>query len=165
MNADDFRDLFAYNEWANAQMLQSLESIDAERFAQNAGGSFGSLRDTLAHLVAVEWVWLSRWTGTSPTAVPDWAIESRLEKLRAKLAEIEKERALLIAALTDDSVHRRVAYRNLKGDALEYSLHDLLAHLVNHSTYHRGQIATLLRQAGGTPISTDLLLFRDATKR
>jgi uncharacterized damage-inducible protein DinB len=164
MNVDDFRDLFAYNEWANAQMLRSLDSIDAERFAHAAGGSFGSIRDTLAHLVAVEWVWLSRWKGVHPTAIPEWAKNSTLKNLRAKLAEIEEERKPFIASLTDADLPERLTCRSLSGAEWVYSLHDLLAHLVNHSTYHRGQIATLLRQAGGTPISTDLLLFRDARR-
>ena len=107
-------------------------------------------------------MWLRRWKGESPRALPDWAVAPGVEDLRAKLRGIETERAAFLDTLTDAGLSRRVAYTNLKGEPLEYVLADLLMHLVNHSTYHRGQVAAMCRQVGATAVpATDFLDFED----
>jgi len=107
-------------------------------------------------------VWLRRWKGESPSAGPDWAASPSRETLRNKLREVETERSAFLASLSDSDLMQPITYRNLKGEEWRYLLGDLLLHLVNHSTYHRGQITTMLRQVGITPPSTDLLIFKGA---
>ncbi|PYQ50925.1 MAG: damage-inducible protein DinB, partial [Acidobacteria bacterium] len=63
--------------------------------------------------------------------------------------------------LTDDMLGRRIAYQNLANQTWEYSLGQMMQHLMNHSTYHRGQIVTMLRQLGAKGVSTDYLLYFD----
>lgn len=151
MTLDEIRDFLRYNEWANARMMRAVEAA-----------GFDAVREPLAHIVAVEWVWLMRWQGSSPTAVPEWAANPTFDELRAKLADIERERQAFIGGLSEEDLGRRIRYRNLKGEEWEYPLGDLLLHYVNHSTYHRGQVAMLLRKSGATPAPTDLLLYYDA---
>lgn len=79
---------------------------------------------------------------------------------RRRLAEIEADRALFLRGLTDDDLERPLSYRNLKGEDFTQPLVDQLVHVVNHSTYHRGQIATLSRQAGFPAPATDLIVFK-----
>ena len=162
MNTTGLQSFFAYNEWANARLLAATADLSNEQFTRDLQSSFRSIRDTLSHIVAVEWVWLRRWKGESPSAGPDWAASPSRETLRNKLREVETERSAFLASLSDSDLMQPITYRNLKGEEWRYLLGDLLLHLVNHSTYHRGQITTMLRQVGITPPSTDLLIFKGA---
>jgi uncharacterized damage-inducible protein DinB len=160
MNPSEARDLFAYDEWANGRMFRVLDGLSAEQFAKPVASSFASLQDTVGHIVAVEWVWLRRWKGQSPTAPPPWVTGATGDTLRQALAEVQEERALFLADLTDERLEQLVVYRNLKGEEYRQRLGVLLQHLVNHSTYHRGQVATLLRQVGVVPSVTDYVVYR-----
>jgi uncharacterized damage-inducible protein DinB len=159
MTPDDIRSLYAFNRWANRRFLEVLETLDEERLARRIESSFPSLVGTFAHMVAAEWVWLRRWLGENPTAFPGWLVAPRLDDLAARLAEVEAERAAFLAGLGDADLQARVSYRTLAGDPFANRLLDLLLHVVNHASYHRGQLTTMLRQVGATPPATDYVLF------
>ena len=160
MQLADVRSLFAYNEWANARIFAAASELDPEIFAAPRGSSFSSIRDTLSHIATSEWIWLRRWHGESPTAPPEWGSSSRASALREKLRVVETERSQLLSALTEAGLQERLTYRNLKGEEFTQPLVDQMAHVVNHSTYHRGQIATLFRQAAMAAPATDLIVFK-----
>jgi uncharacterized damage-inducible protein DinB len=160
MRVSDIRSLYAYNEWANARMFLAAAQLDQGAFVEPRGSSFSSIRDTLAHIATSEWVWLRRWRGESPATAPEWGSLERATALMQKLAEIEADRAAFLRGLTDDDIERPLSYRNLRGEEFTQPLVDQLVHVVNHSTYHRGQIATLSRQAGFPAPSTDLIVFK-----
>ena len=164
MKLADLRTLFDYDEWANDRVLRCAAGLGEDQFGRRLEGSFPSIRETLAHIVVVEWVWLQRWRGQSPRSTPDWAATPTAQGLRDQLRLIEAERASFLATLADSDLPRPVSYVNVKGEPHTYALGDLLIHLVNHSTYHRGQAANMLRQVGATPPATDLLVFRDAVR-
>lgn len=109
MNQQDIQLLYEYNRWANAQVLKASSTLTEEQFTEDLSSSHRSVRATLTHMLAVEWLWLMRW----------------------------------------------------KGEAWQYPLWQMMQHVVNHSSYHRGQVATLLRQLGAEPAPTDFLLFFD----
>jgi uncharacterized damage-inducible protein DinB len=161
MTKTDIRRLVAYNEWANSRMLEAAAALTVDRFTRKLGSSFSSIRDTLGHIIGVEWVWLRRWKGESPRDTPGWMATAEVGTLRAELGKIERERAVFLDSIDDVDLQRRIAYTNFKGERWEYSLGDMLLHLVNHSTYHRGQVVTLLRLVGANAPATDLLLFND----
>jgi uncharacterized damage-inducible protein DinB len=161
MKATEIRALFAYDEWANARVLNAAAGLAAEQLTRDLGSSFATLGDTLAHIVAVEWLWLRRWQGESPATTPEWASGTDARLLRAKLDEIEAERRQFLAPLRDEDMARQLTYKNFKGEEWSYALGDMFLHLVNHSTYHRGQVATMLRQLGAPGSATDLLLYKD----
>jgi uncharacterized damage-inducible protein DinB len=156
---DEIRQLFAYNRWANRQMLDVAASFSAEELTRELGGSFASLHATLAHMAGAEWVWLKRWQGTSPEAMPVGWENSTLGELRAVWADIEDGQAAFLELLTDGRLKATIRYRTLTGAEYQGPLWQLLRHVVNHATYHRGQVATLTRQLGGVPPSTDLVRF------
>lgn len=160
MRIAEVQSLYAYNEWANARIFSAAAALDPEVLATPRGSSFSSIRDTLAHIATSEWIWLRRWRGENPTAPPDWGSLPDAPELTAKLREVESDRTAFLNALTDADLSTPLAYRNLKGEDFREPLEDQLAHVVNHSTYHRGQIATLFRQAGATAPSTDLIVFK-----
>lgn len=159
MTVDEVRRLFSYTEWANARILECVRGLTGEQFTQQVPSSFPTVRDTLAHIVMAEWIWLRRWKGENPTTRPDWTREPSLETIETNLRAIEEERAALFATLTDDDLQRELAYRTMNGDPYTNRLGDLLTHVANHSTYHRGQLTTMLRQVGAAPPSTDLIVF------
>lgn len=165
MNVDDVKKLIAYDEWANRKMVGAIGKLDRDQFTRRIESSFSSIRDTLAHIIAAEWVYLRRWKGESPTALPAWAADATLESLLSNLREIERERADFIAGLTDELLAKQITYRNFRGQEWTYLLSDMFMHVVNHSTYHRGQLTTMIRQVGGAPSATDLLLMRDEEAR
>jgi uncharacterized damage-inducible protein DinB len=163
MTLDDIQFLYAYTEWANERMLRSLEPVQGEVFAKALGGSFPSIRDTVSHIASAEWIWLQRFKGDSPRSAPDWAAAPALDLLRRKFADVHRERAAFLGSLADGDLERALEFRRLNGEAFSLPLGHVLQHVANHSTYHRGQVATLLRQVGAAPVSTDLLLFERQT--
>jgi uncharacterized damage-inducible protein DinB len=159
MTIHEATDLFAYGSWANGQVFAAAATLTPEERAAPAASSFPSVRETLGHIVAAEWVWLRRWRGESPIRAPAWASGSVLSDLRAQLAAVEAERGRYLATLTDEDLGRVVEYKTLAGQAHADPLADLIRHVVNHSTYHRGQVATQLRQLGRTPPNTDFTTY------
>lgn len=159
MTTAEARELFSYGSWATALMFSAAEALTQEQFEELAVSSFPSIRATLTHIVGAEWIWLRRWLGDSPTSAPVWADTPTLAELKLQLAAVEAERASFLARLTDADLAGVVTYRGLDGKAFSHPLGQLMKHVVNHSTYHRGQLATLLRQAGHTPPSTDFTRY------
>lgn len=161
MNTGDIGVLFRYNRWANARVLDAAGRLTQEQFTRDMPGSFRSVRSTLAHILSAEWVWLERWKGTSPPALLDPADFPDLEALEARWAGVEREQRDFVEAATEEALGKVVAYVNTKGETWRYPLSQMMQHVVNHSSYHRGQVTTLLRQLGAEPAATDLLLFFD----
>ena len=161
MTLDEIPTLFSSNRWANHRLLEASRSLRPSAFARNLGTSHQSLRGTLVHTLWAEWIWLQRWQGTSPRQVfledeyPD------VDAIAARWAELEHDRDDLVRGLTEERLFARLSYENLKGERREYPLGHMMQHVVNHSTYHRGQVVTLLRQLGQVPPPTDFLDFLD----
>jgi uncharacterized damage-inducible protein DinB len=155
----EVRELFAYSRWANERVFSVAERLTPADLSASVASSFPSVRSTLRHIVLAEWVWLRRWRGEHPTSEPSWATEGDLADLRGQLAAVESERAQYLAALADEDLGRVVEYKTMSGQTQADPLGSLIRHVVNHSTYHRGQVATQLRQLGQSPPSTDLVLW------
>ena len=159
VGAAELRELFAYTRWANERLMEATACLEVERFERDLGSSFPSIRETLAHIAESDWVWLRRWQGESPSARPDWDTSTH-STISAQWGRVMAERDGFLVTLDDAALCRVVAYRRLDGSAHADPLWLLLLHVVNHSTYHRGQVTTMLRQMGAPTVSTDLTLFR-----
>ncbi len=159
MDIKPFHTLFEYNRWANRRTRDAIARVSAEQFARPVGGSYGSLRNTVGHLISSEWVWLRRWKGTSPTASPFREDELTLESVESRWQPIETEMQAFVDALDPLALERPISYVTTRGQPFTEPLWQQLQHLVNHSSYHRGQIVTLLRDLGAEPIGTDLIAF------
>jgi uncharacterized damage-inducible protein DinB len=163
MDLTTINELYKYSWWANARSLEAASMVSLEDFTKEIGGSFLSLRGTLAHLYGAEWVWLERWRGTSPSSLPSALDLPDLETIRSRWEKVEQGQRDFIEGLDPARLAEPLTYTNFQGERWTYSLWKILAHVVNHSSYHRGQVATLLRQLGKAPLSTDLLLYYDLT--
>jgi uncharacterized damage-inducible protein DinB len=166
MNKDDIQLLYEYDRWANNRVLQAVSALSVEQFTRDLGGSFRSVRDTLLHIVGGEWGWLAYWKEPSPSVAFIADLRKRREALfhseafpnaaavQRKWAEVEKERAEFVNGVTNESLGKMLPFRTTQA-----SLAHLMQHLANHSTYHRGQVALMMRQLGAKPLATDFHVF------
>jgi len=159
MTLQDVVTLYEYNRWANGRTLEAAEKLDATALMKNLGNSFPSVRDTLAHILGAEWIWLRRWkgeTGGTLLAATDFPT---VASLRERFRVVDTERGTFLTSLTEERLQRPLDYRDLAGNPMRVPLVQTMQHVVNHGTYHRGQITTMLRQLGATPIGTDMSRF------
>ena len=178
MNITDIRTLYAYNRWANDRMFAALERVSDDRFNAQVQSSFPSLRETVFHILFAEWLWLKRWQGTSPHATapnPDvspatWSGLSpggapTVEELTTTAAlksfaeSIESERQKFLDTLDDQTLQAPLDFKDMAGNPHSQPLVQLMQHLVNHGTHHRGQATTMLRQIGAETAALDMLYF------
>ena len=156
---ETIRLLYDYTKWADARMFDAVAKLTPEQWTKDLGSSLKSTRDTVVHIVSAQWIWLSRWTGESPKAMFAAADYPTPASIREKWEPLAGQLASFVAEQTEESLVKPVNYKNLKGDPMSYPLGHLMLHAVNHSTYHRGQVTTLIRQLGAQPVSTDLVVY------
>ena len=166
MTKDDIQLLYEYDRWANNRVLQAVSALSIEQFTRDLGGSFRSVRDTLVHIIAGEWGWLTYWKEPSPDSAFLADLKQRRDALfnpdafpkvaavQLKWTEVEKEQADFVNRVTDESLETMVPFRTTT-----VRLAHLMQHVANHSTYHRGQIALMMRQLDAEPLATDFHVF------
>jgi uncharacterized damage-inducible protein DinB len=166
MTRDDIQLLFAYDRWANRRVLRAAAALSDEEFTREVGGGFGSVRDTLVHILGGEWGWLTFWKEASPgpaflkdlwtrhDALFDPSGFRDVAAVEGKWAEVEIEQAEFLNRLTEESLKRMLPVR----DTGIFLAH-LMQHLANHSSYHRGQVALMMRLLDAKPLATDFHLF------
>lgn len=161
MNKKDIQLLYEYNRWANARILDAVSALTNEQFTRNLPSSYCSVRDTLVHVLSAEWIYLMRWQGISPKAMFNFTDFPNIELLKAKWVEVESHQTRFLQTVTEESLGTVIAYINTKGEKWKYPLWQMMQHVVNHSTYHRGQVTTMLRLLGAETTATDFLVFID----
>jgi uncharacterized damage-inducible protein DinB len=160
MTFEDAWKLLDYHYWARDRMWSALEELSPENYTRDLGNSFRSVRDTVVHMYAGEWVWYSRWTGHSPTAFPDFEDFPDLDAIRDPWNLQEQKVRLFVGSLGDAGMARVIEYTTFKGDPSRSIFWQMLQHVVNHATFHRGQVTTMLRQMGmAAPKSQDLITY------
>jgi uncharacterized damage-inducible protein DinB len=161
MTYGELRTLIDYHYWARDRLLAAVDALTEDQLTRDLGSSFRSVRDTLVHLCQSEWVWHQRWNGISPTAIPDLPEPMEdIAAIRRYWAAQERDVRGFFDRLDEAGIHRAVDYRNMAGHAGRSTYAQMLQHLVNHGSYHRGQVTTMLRQLGAAPPRTlDLIAF------
>jgi len=159
MSPDEIRPLYAYNAWANRRSLGAAEKLTVEQFTKPMGSSFSSVRDTLAHIYGAEWIWFERFQGRSPSALPNASQFPDVPTLRETWLVHEERLIAFVGELSQADLDREMEYKTLKYGVYSNPLWQSMLHVVNHGTYHRGQVTTLLRQLGAQPILLDLMHF------
>jgi uncharacterized damage-inducible protein DinB len=159
MSPAEIQQLYDYNAWANRRSLAAAENLKAEEFIKPLGSSFNSVRDTLAHIYGAEWIWLERFQGRSPAALPNVTEFQELPSLRERWLEQEQRLLTFVRGVTQSDLDSEMEYKTLKFGVFRNPLWQSMQHVVNHGTYHRGQVTTMLRQLGAEPILTDLMHF------
>ena len=159
MKPEEMLALYDYNAWADRRVLEAASALSKEEFLKPMGSSFSSIRDTLALIFGVEWLWLERFQGRSPASIPDGNEFTETNVLKARWMEFEPTLLKFARGLTESDLDRVMEYKTMKFGVYTNPLWQSMLHLVNHGTYHRGQVTTMLRQLGTQPILTDLMHF------
>jgi uncharacterized damage-inducible protein DinB len=154
-------ELFDHNYWARDRQLQACAGLTGEQFLRPLGNSFPSLRDTLTHLLAAEWLWLERWRGRAPRTLLAPAEFPTLAALSQRWQTVEREMREYVAGLSEEALKCSATYVNTRGQTWTYTLWRMILHLLHHQGYHRGQVTALLRQLGVQPPMVDFLLAHD----
>ena len=166
MTKDDIQLLYEYDRWANNRVLQAVSSLSVEQFTRDLGGSFRSVQDTLVHIISGEWGWLAYWKEPSHSSSFLTDLRKRRDALfnpdafpnvaavQLKWRKVEKEQVEFVNQVTNESLERMLPVRTA-----QITLAHLMQHLANHSTYHRGQVALMLRQLDAEPPATDFHVF------
>ena len=160
MQLHDIQTLYAFNFWATKRIMGIVATVPADEFSKDMASSHGGIRGTLVHTMGAEEIWLKRWKGETITGGLREIDYPAFGILAAKWEQVEREILHFCASLKSDAdIHRVFDYKDLKGNPYTSILSEAMQHLVNHSTYHRGQVVTMLRQAGVKPIATDMIAF------
>jgi uncharacterized damage-inducible protein DinB len=115
----------------------------------------------MVHIISAEWIWLMRMKGISPKALRTSSDIPTISELRKRWEEIVSTQNEFLSSVTEESLNAPITYKNTKDDTFTYPLWQILMHAVNHSSYHRGQITTMLRQLGAQTVPLDFLVFID----
>jgi uncharacterized damage-inducible protein DinB len=159
MRPEEMRELLTFNAWANRRILGAAGALTQEQFTQQIVSSFRSVQETLQHIAGAELAWMERVQGRSPEKMPA-APENRdlktLESLWSPLLSLMEEYG---RGLTQERLDELVDYKTFSFGDARSPRWQMLQHMVNHGTYHRGQVITMLRQLGAKSVGTDMIMF------
>jgi uncharacterized damage-inducible protein DinB len=160
MNLQELRTLLDYHYWARDRMFEALDPLTPEQATRDLSSSFRSIHDTVAHLCAAETAWYARWQGDSPSALLTGAAFADLAAVRQAWCEHEPKMRAFVEGLGEQGIDRVFEFKLLTGQDAASPFWQMLQHIVNHASYHRGQVTTMLRQLGAQPAkSLDMIAF------
>ena len=144
-----------YSAWATRRVVDSVTTLSHEELSRGLGSSYGGVRGSLEHIYQADAIWFDRLMGAPTSDLSKYVPSANFSEWLALLDGYVKWAEGLAPADWD----RIVSYRNVKGEGFQSPVWQIVLHVVNHASYHRGQITTMLRQVGRTPIETDLIMY------
>lgn len=151
--------LYQYSYWANHQVLATAFKLSPEQLYQDQGHSWGTVHGVLLHMSNAEWIWLQRWKGNSPQKMPGVSELPTLDAVQSRWAEIEGDIMGFIASLDSEKLQREVHYTNTSGKNYHLPLWQLMVHVPNHGTHHRGELAAMFAIMKVDHSEDDLLYY------
>lgn len=143
------RRLFAYNSWANEQLIVSLKKVETVP---------EEILKLINHIYAAQTLWLSRIKNEHYQTVVIWPQED-FEQLRNKIEVSDKEWIAFVSQISEERIEQILKYVNTKGDSFSSKIGDIILHVVNHSSHHRGQITAFMRRKEIVPPDIDYIIF------
>jgi uncharacterized damage-inducible protein DinB len=162
MSIENFRQLADYNHWANRRLYAAAFEMPDEDYRRATGVFFGSLHGTLNHLLLTDRIWLKRLTGEGehPARLDAILFDDLHELARARTAE-DGRLSRVVGGYDEADLAAAVSYQTTSGKPQQQLLRDILLHLFNHQTHHRGQAhACCSIVTGKEPPTLDLLAFQ-----
>lgn len=150
--------IFAYHQWATQEILSYIENEGDEIYQRAGVNSFSSIRETISHVIIVEKLWLLRMTGVGKPAVERFQVDTAAEAKQAFML-LHAEMELYFSSLSEEQWQETMEFTNLKGKSFGETREEMLFTFINHASYHRGQITSLLRQFGKEGIAVDYIYF------
>jgi uncharacterized damage-inducible protein DinB len=155
MTAKEAQTLIRYTGWASRKILAAVEALPLEQRCCGNGISHQSIEGTVNHIFLADRLWLRRTTGAEASGFG----EITFDELRTAWPEVLDQWQAWADGLTDADAERVIAYKLLNGSPGESTASQIVTHLVNHATLHRGQVMGMIRQLGVVPPATDILWF------
>jgi uncharacterized damage-inducible protein DinB len=157
ISADSLRDHIEYSAWASCRLLEATARLSPEELTRDFGTSDRSVLGTLAHVFGADRVWLLRVTGRPQHGLTD--ADRELPTIQRDWPAVHDGWREWSSGLTDESLLTVLDYTDLRGNPWKQSLWQIVLHVVNHGTHHRGQVSGFLRSMGHTPPALDLIAY------
>lgn len=154
------RELLLYMLWADRLMLRAAREVSPEDLTRDAGVSFGSLLGTMVHMLGSQRLWLARFSGSAPGPRPTLEDVPDLPSWVLGWEETAAGIEAFLAGLTAEQLAAEITWEDSELGPVSRPLWQPVTHMVNHNTYHRGQVVSLLRQLGYEPPKTDFIYFQ-----
>jgi uncharacterized damage-inducible protein DinB len=158
-NVNALRSHLEYSNWASRRLVDAAGILPADDLTRDFGTADRNILGTLVHIYAADRVWLARIRNNPPARFMDTDKDMRLEVLRYDWPRLLEDWLNWATGLTDESASARVHYTDLKGNPYETPIWQIVLHVVNHATHHRGQVSGFLRTMGHTPPPLDLMAY------
>lgn len=150
----------AYNLWANSILLDKSSQLSVEILHKDLGSSFASIYKTFVHMMEVESAWWQRIKLQERIQLPEKDADENFAELSTKLIAGSKQWSEWVREANEKNLTHVFGYQNTKKEYFKQPVYEMLLHLFNHQTYHRGQIVTMMRQAGVEKIpATDFIVY------
>ena len=160
MNLAYLQTLLDYHYWARDIVLDAVTELPRDQFTTPVESSFRSVRDTVAHIYAADAIWYMRWLGQAPTSLISYDQFADATSIRTAWKDLETNVRQFVGNLGEAGVNKLFDYTLLSGAPDTAPFWQMLVHVVNHASYHRGQVTTLMRQLGAHPPKpTDMIAF------
>ncbi|CCQ96509.1 Nuclease inhibitor [[Clostridium] ultunense Esp] len=146
-------ELLGYHDWATRKILNHLAKLPSHLYRESMVSVFPSLSQVVNHLYDVDQIWYARINKDFQR------VERDLDNIRNALSAFESLHHEMVSFVRTQDPRMTIHYRNSKGESFTNRLEEIIHHIVNHGTYHRGNIAAMLRQLGQTGVSTDYIYY------
>ena len=156
---DDLPSFYFFNEWANARVLETLRALPEADYVKEQGGGWPSLRAAFVHLAGATDAWAERFSGRDAMRLATIEELPGLEDAARVLLAAQGKHRSLLATYTPERLAGPFVWKNLKGEEKTAPFWVVVRHVVNHQTYHRGQISSMVRRLGHAPKSTDMVVW------
>lgn len=141
--ADYIKQAYDYTYWANRRYVAVAEGLPPKQLLKSQGHSWGSIQSVLLHMLSSETVWLRRWQGDAPTRHLDPNDYPGLTAIKEKWIAVERELRHFVEAQSEETLARSYTYTNFSGQQFHVPLWQMLMHVPNHETHHRGELAAM----------------------
>ena len=159
MLADVLRNHLNYTAWASSRLVDAASALSPLELVRDFAKADHNVLGTLVHVYAADRVWLGRIEGNPPARLLVPEQDMHLAVLRSDWPPLLERWKQWGGLLTEDSIHRDISYKSAKGDAFVTPTWQIVLHVVNHGTHHRGQVSGFLRAMGHVPPSLELTAF------
>jgi uncharacterized damage-inducible protein DinB len=159
ISSEALRSHIDYTAWASRRLVSAVSSLPADELTRDFQTADHSILGTLVHVYAADRVWFGRIEGNPPARFIDPEQDMRLEALQNDWPQLHQRWKAWAEGHNDDSLRQKLSYKDLKGNPYETPLWQIVLHVVNHGTHHRGQVSGFLRALGHTPPPLDLTAY------
>jgi uncharacterized damage-inducible protein DinB len=159
VSADLLRTHLDYSAWASARLTEAAAALTEEELTRDFSTADKSVLGTLVHVFAADRIWLARVRGEGPRALLDRERDMHLRVLKEDWPRLLDEWKSFLATHTDETVGHSMTYRDMQGKTFGIPLWQIVLHMVNHGTHHRGQVSGFLRSMGHAPPKLDLMAY------